>query len=319
MQLVKKALILVLIITVTTETKAQFDGLFSQYMNIKQYYNPAAIGEQDLMKVQVAQRLDWIGIKNSPKTTLLTASLPFKIKQTKHAAGLEFISDVYGIFANQQFNLQYAYKFKIKNYGTLSIGANIGLVNLICYGDSIKMVESEYHTPSNADPAIPIGTQSGLGFDLGAGIHFNAKHWFAGVSLLHAPGANIRLGDKYHYKIRRTLAIMGGYNWQLKNEKYTLKPSAAIFSDFTTWQMQLSMLLDYNEKIWGGLAYSIQDAVSIIIGGEIINGLKIGYNYDIPASAMIRATHGSHELFISYEFNIYRGAQNNKQKSIRLL
>ena len=46
-----------------------------------------------------------------------------------------------------QINAQYAYKFKFE-YGTLSIGANIGVLNLICYGDSIKMVESEETTKS---------------------------------------------------------------------------------------------------------------------------------------------------------------------------
>ena len=319
MRLTKAALILVLIFAAIDVANAQFDGLFSQYMHTKQYYNPAAICELDMMKVQVGQRLDWIGIKNAPKTTLLTAAVPFDIRKTSHAAGIEFISDIYGIFANQQFNIQYAYRHKFKDVGTLSVGLNIGMVNLICYGDSIHMVESDYHTPANSDPAIPIGTQSGVGFDMGAGIAFTAKSWYAGIGLLHIPGANVRLGDKYHYRIRQTLSVMGGYNWQLNNEKYTIKPSMAIHSDFTTWQLQISALLDYNDRFWGGIAYSVQDAVSIILGAEIITGLKIGYNYDIPASQMIRATHGSHEIFISYEFNIYSGHQDSKQKSIRFL
>lgn len=303
----------------TNIANAQFDGLFSQYMNVKQYYNPAAIGELDMMKVHVGQRLDWVGIKNSPKTTLLTASLPFKIKNTSHAAGIEFISDIYGIFANQQFNLQYAYRFDFKNVGTLAVGANIGMINMICYGDSVHMVESEYHTPSNSDPAIPIGTQTGIGFDMSVGVAFFAPKWYAAVGLLHAPGANIRLGDKYHYRVRQTFTAMGGYNWTLGSSAYTIKPSAALYSDFSTWQLQISALLDYKEKFWGGLAYSIQDAVSIILGAEIISGLNIGYNYDIPASAMIRATHGSHEIFVSYQFNILGPRTDSKQKSIRFL
>ncbi len=51
---------------------AQFDGRYSQYMFVKTFYNPAAVGEQQLMKVLAAQRLDWIGIKNAPRTTLFT-------------------------------------------------------------------------------------------------------------------------------------------------------------------------------------------------------------------------------------------------------
>ena len=299
-------------------SSAQFDGIYSQYMHIKHFYNPAAVGEQELMKMMVAQRLDWIGIKNAPKTTLFTVNTPFKIGKTHHAAGIQFINDVFGIFANQQINAQYAYKFKFE-YGTLSIGANIGVLNLICYGDSAKMVESDYHTPANSDPAIPIGTQSGIGFDLSAGIYFSNTTWFAGASILHAPGAEIKLGEKYDFKINQAMTAVGGYSIKLTNPDYQLKPSILLYTDFVSWQTQISLLLDYKNKFWGGLAYSIQDAISFSFGTEIIDGLQFGYCFDLPASSMIRATHGSHELFISYDFNIFKPKYNQKHKSIRLL
>ena len=297
-------------------TSAQFDGIYSQYMHIKHFYNPAAIGEQELMKMMVAQRLDWIGIKNAPKTTLFTVNTPFKIGKTHHAAGIQFINDIFGVFANQQINAQYAYKFKF-DYGTLSIGANIGVLNLICYGDSIKMVESDYHTEN--DPAIPQGTQSGIGFDLSAGIYFSNATWFAGVSILHAPSANIKLGDKYDFQINQAMTAVGGYNIKLTNPDFELKPSVLLYTDFISWQTQISLLLDYKNKFWGGLGYSIQDAISFSFGMEVIDGLQFGYCFDLPTSSMIRATHGSHELFLSYDFNIFKPKYNQKHKSVRLL
>lgn len=316
MQLKKLLFITLFSLFAIQYTAAQFDGIYSQYMHIKHFYNPAAVGEQDLMKIMVAQRLDWIGIKNAPKTTLFTVNTPFKIGKTHHAAGIQFVNDIFGIFANQQINAQYAYKFKFE-YGTLSIGANIGVLNLICYGDSVKMVESDYHTEN--DPAIPQGTQSGVGFDLSAGVYFSNAVWYAGVSILHAPGAEIKLGDKYDFKINQAMTAVGGYNIKLPNANYQLKPSALLYTDFVSWQAQISLLLDYKNKFWGGLAYSIQDAVSFSFGAEIIDGLQLGYCYDLPASSMIRATHGSHELYISYDFNIFKPKYNQKHKSIRLL
>lgn len=316
MQLKKLLLITLISLFAIQYTAAQFDGIYSQYMHIKHFYNPAAVGEQELMRIMVAQRLDWIGIKNAPKTTLFTVNTPFKIGKTHHAAGIQFINDMFGVFANQQINAQYAYKFKFQ-YGTLSVGANIGVLNLICYGDSIKMVESDYHTEN--DPAIPQGTQSGIGFDLSAGIYFSNAAWFAGVSILHAPSADIKLGDKYDFKINQAMTAVGGYNIKLPNNNYQLKPSALLYTDFVSWQAQISLLLDYKNKYWGGLAYSIQDAVSFSFGAEIIDGLQLGYCFDLPTSSMIRATHGSHELYLSYEFNIFKPKYNQKHKSIRLL
>ena len=316
MQLKKILFITFFSLSLIQYTSAQFDGIYSQYMHIKHFYNPAAIGEQELMKMMVAQRLDWIGIKNAPKTTLFTVNTPFKIGKTHHAAGIQFINDIFGVFANQQINAQYAYKFKF-DYGTLSIGANIGVLNLICYGDSIKMVESDYHTEN--DPAIPQGTQSGIGFDLSAGIYFSNATWFAGVSILHAPSANIKLGDKYDFQINQAMTAVGGYNIKLTNPDFELKPSVLLYTDFISWQTQISLLLDYKNKFWGGLAYSIQDAISFSFGMEVIDGLQFGYCFDLPTSSMIRATHGSHELFLSYDFNIFKPKYNQKHKSIRLL
>lgn len=316
MQLKKILFITFFSLSLIQYTSAQFDGIYSQYMHIKHFYNPAAIGEQELMKMMVAQRLDWIGIKNAPKTTLFTVNTPFKIGKTHHAAGIQFINDIFGVFANQQINAQYAYKFKF-DYGTLSIGANIGVLNLICYGDSIKMVESDYHTEN--DPAIPQGTQSGIGFDLSAGIYFSNATWFAGVSILHAPSANIKLGDKYDFQINQAMTAVGGYNIKLSNSDFELKPSVLLYTDFISWQTQISLLLDYKNKFWGGLAYSIQDAISFSFGMEVIDGLQFGYCFDLPTSSMIRATHGSHELFLSYDFNIFKPKYNQKHKSVRLL
>ena len=316
MQLKKILFITFFSLSLIQYTSAQFDGIYSQYMHIKHFYNPAAIGEQELMKMMVAQRLDWIGIKNAPKTTLFSVNTPFKIGKTHHAAGIQFINDIFGVFANQQINAQYAYKFKF-DYGTLSIGANIGVLNLICYGDSIKMVESDYHTEN--DPAIPQGTQSGIGFDLSAGIYFSNATWFAGVSILHAPSANIKLGDKYDFQINQAMTAVGGYNIKLSNPDFELKPSILLYTDFISWQTQISLLLDYKNKFWGGLAYSIQDAISFSFGMEVIDGLQFGYCFDLPTSSMIRATHGSHELFLSYDFNIFKPKYNQKHKSVRLL
>lgn len=312
----RKIAISIAFVIVTLEAVAQTDGLYSQHMQLRHFYNPAAVADNGMMKILLAQRLQWIGIKNAPKTTLFTMGLPFDIKKTHHAVGLEFINDIYGIFANQQINVQYNYKFKF-DYGTLSIGANIGVINMICYGDSVHMVESEYHT--DGDPAVPTGKQSGVGFDCGVGAYFSNANWFAGVSVMHLPGSNIALGDRYRYKISQAMAFQGGYNFILKDKRYQLKPSLLVYTDFVSWQAYFSLLLEYNEKFWGGVSYSVENAVSLIFGAEVINGLEIGYCYDLPASNIIRASHGSHELYISYDFNIYNKKTTNKHKSIRLL
>ena len=73
----KILLVIILLIATANSAKAQFDGIYSQYMHMKPYYNSATIGEQEMMRVLIAQRLQWIGIKNAPKTTpKVNATMP---------------------------------------------------------------------------------------------------------------------------------------------------------------------------------------------------------------------------------------------------
>ncbi|NCA79213.1 MAG: type IX secretion system membrane protein PorP/SprF [Sphingobacteriia bacterium] len=313
----KQKLLLGILIYLGTQITvfAQLDTQFSQYMFNKANLNPAAVGEQQMMHAFASYRMQWIGISNAPRTTLVSLNAPFNILKTSHGAGINLINDRSGIFSNVQFDVQYAYKFKVWN-GDLSVGANLGFINITCYGDSAKNVESEYHVAE--DPAIPNGTKSGTGFDFGVGVYYSDKRTHMGISLLRIPAPTIAFDDNAEFVTKQLLTVMGGYNFQLKKD-FQLKPAIMIMSDFVSWQMNINLLLDYKEKYWGGLSYRIQDAVSFLLGIKVLNGLSIGYAYDLPASKIITASHGSHELFLSYEFGLSFGKKDKKYKSVRIL
>ena len=48
--------------------------------------------------------------------------------------------------------------------------------------------------------------------------------------------------------------------------------------------------------------------------------LKMGYSDDYPVSAIVKATSGSHEVFLGYSLKIdFSNKNKNKHKSIRIL
>jgi hypothetical protein len=59
--------------------------------------------------------------------------------------------------------------------------------------------------------------------------------------------------------------------------------------------------------------------VNILLSADIINGLQLGYTYELPANGLIRESFGSHEVYLSYGFNVMRPKHTNKYKSIRYL
>ena len=56
-----------------------------------------------------------------------------------------------------------------------------------------------------------------------------------------------------------------------------------------------------------------------MIGADYKN-FMLGYSYDYPVSAIVKATSGSHEVFLGYSLKIdFSNKNKNKHKSIRIL
>lgn len=316
----KKYIVLICLSFVAVCARAQFDPQIGQYMYLQTAFNPAAVGENDMLRIAGMHRMQMTGITNAPMTTYFMVGSPFVIGKTKHGAGIRFLNDKYGLFTNQTLHIQYAYRHKIGK-GYLSAGIEAGFVSVGFHGDSVnlQMLEgSEYHITS--DQAIPFGEKSGMGFDLGAGIYYSAPTWYAGISYSHATQPAIEWTDSTTIHLRGTMYASGGYIWRLRaNPQFKLQPSALLMSDFRGWDLTLAMLCEYNDKYRWGLSYRIMSNVAVILGMEIVSGLQIGYTYELPTTKLLLESYGSHELYLAYELDILRPKRTNKYRSVRFL
>ena len=304
--------------------KAQFDPQIGQYMFMQATYNPAAVGDGELMRVYGSHRMDFTGIDGAPMTTYFSFSSPFTIGKTMHGAGVRFVNDQFGLFSNQSLYAGYAYKLRLGK-GYLSIGAELGFMNLSFAVDSVDLGDGndDYHVGS--DEAVPNTSgssekgASGMGFDLGVGVYYSAASWWAGVSYGHVTNPTLQWSDKSSIRVRGTLYAAGGYNWRLKNKDWVLMPSAMLQTDFRAWDVNLTMLAQLRERFRFGFGYRIAGSVNVILGVDIINGLQLGYTYEMPANSLLKESYGSHELYLAYGFNVLKPKRTNKYKSIRYL
>ena len=307
--------------------RAQFDPQIGQYMFMRSVYNPAAVGEGDLMKVYGSHRMQFTGIMDAPMTTNFSFSSPFVIGKTSHAAGVRFMTDRFGLFSNQSFYAEYAYRIKLGK-GYLSVGADLGFINLSFAVDSVNLKDVadlvKDHAYHNAtDNAIPEASGqngvSGMGFDLGVGVYYSTPTWWAGVSYGHVTQPRLQWSDKAEVEVRGTFYAAGGYNWRLRDKKWVLMPSAMLQTDFAGWDVNLTMLAQLNNRYRFGLGYRIAGSVNVLLGMDIINGLQVGYTYELPANGLIRESYGSHELYLAYGFNVLKPKRTNRYKSVRYL
>ncbi len=320
----KKVVLSVLLLLVSIGSAfSQFDVQWSQYMFHISSFNPAAVGEGDMIHITAQARDQWVGFPNAGKTWLISANSPLKIGNSNNGIGLIVLHDQVGQFINQSAHLQYAYKLKL-GAGMLSLGADLGFVNIgFNKGDSIQdpshiIPLGDYHDIAD-DPLIPKSSVSGFGFDMNVGAFYSTPTYYAGLSYSHINSPTLTWGDQQKFKEYGTVYLTGGYNLVMADTRYIFKPSTLVKTDFSSLQWDLTARMEYNNKYWGGLSYRIQDAVVFLAGINLTGGLSVGVSYDLPTSQIITVSPGSFELLAMYDLQYIFGTRTSKYKSIRIL
>ena len=320
----KRFIVLLIGLLALATARAQFDPQIGHYVYMPTAYNPAAVGEGDLMKVAGAHRMQYVDITNAPMSTWFSFSSPFVIGKTSHGAGVRFLNDRYGLFTTQSLYAQYAYRQKLGK-GYLSVGVDLGFVNVGFKGDSVNLSQmgDEYHDTN--DPAVPTGSKSGMSFDLGVGVYYSTPIWWVGASYSHLTRPQVdwsdgTTGTEQKVTLVGTMYVTGGYHFRLKNYKeWVLTPSAMVMSDFASWDVNLTLMCDYKDRYRWGLGYRIAGSVNILLGIDIISGLQLGYSCELPTNKLLLESYGSHEIYLAYGFDILKPKRTNKYKSIRYL
>ncbi|OIP82086.1 MAG: hypothetical protein AUK44_08590 [Porphyromonadaceae bacterium CG2_30_38_12] len=299
---------------------AQFDAQLTQYMFHNNTFNPAAAGESEMIEVIGHHRINMVNMPGGGNTTVFSINSPLSIGGKKQGIGVKFIDDKIGWFSNQTFNLQFANKFKV-GAGSLSIGFDAGFVNIGFSGDSVanqKITLGEYHTIAS-DNEIPTNKVSGMGFDLNMGAWYSTGKAYVGVSYMHLTQPTIKWGTNAIFNEKSMWYLTSGYSFTLSDNKYLFKPTILVKSDLAATQIDLTSLLEYDNKYWGGFTIRPFSSVAFLAGININGGLSIGYSVDISTNKLISTNFGSHEFVLAYSFEYVFSKPNSKYKSIRYL
>jgi len=295
---------------------AQTDPQFSFNRLTQLTVNPGYAGSDGLINGLILNRYQWDGFKGSPKTLVFSAHGATDLFGLNSGIGLNVKSDEYGFDKDISVSFDYAYRKKTK-FGELGIGPSLGFYNM-SINPTWQTPEGEYWTPADGDDKIPSGQASQLAFDLGFGAFLKSKDYFIGASVTHINQASILLGETARSFLVRNYYLSAGYNISLTDPLFELKPAVYLKSDMVTYQADFTVDLVYKKRFSGGLNYRINDAVCVLIGFEMNNGLRFGYAYDIITSALAGYTGGSHELYLSYSLDLGKN-RNKKYKSVRYL
>jgi type IX secretion system PorP/SprF family membrane protein len=281
--------------------------------------NPGSAGSMDMICVNGIYRNQMVGFPGNPENYFINVEAPFSLFGTKHGAGFSFHNDVIGFNTDINVKINYAFRFSVGD-GTLGIGLDGGIIQ--------NTLTPDWHrTDGDAgnDPYIPNNSPDNKTFSLGAGIFYRTEDIYFGISALNLNSPEVITtpetggGSESVYNLKTQFYVTAGYNMQLANPAWELKPAVLLKSDIIATDLDLNLTCMYNKKIWGGVTYRTGEAVVGMFGLTLMEGLKLGIAYDFQTSALMNDTWGTYEVMINYSFKVGVEKAPQKYKSIRFL
>ena len=324
----KKILFVVVCALSVFEISAQQDPQFTQNMFNRLSVNPGYAGTKGALCGTLLSREQWLGFEGNPKTNLFSVDYGFKVRQQYPVGvGLTFIQDEIGPIRSLNAKAAFSYQYRIQQ-GVLSGGLELGIFNQSINGD---WRTSEGNFDGTEDPRIPNSEAGSTTLDVGFGLYYYTKKLYVGLSSTHLNQPEI--SDKpdetssLTFQQVRHYYIMGGYNYEtaLMGKPFEIQPSVFVKTDAVSTQVDFNTNVEYNNLIWTGVSYRVQDAVAFLAGIDFsdvlpqLDGLRVGFAYDYNISDLSDYNNGSIEFMVNYCYKFSKTPQLERYKSVRFL
>ena len=304
----KKILILLVCILTAFVSSGQQDAQFSQNMFNKLANNPGFAGSRGLIATSVLHRSQWIGFgeEGTPISTQnfsVDAELPFLFG----GVGLNITKDKIAQYNNLGIQGSYAYRTEL-GLGQIGMGMSVGVFQSGLAGDELNAA-----VPN--DQAIPMNSVNGSKLDIGAGIYYNTQDVYIGISSSHMNEPKIEWNNGEVFNISRHYFLISGYYHKI-NPLLSINPSIYLKSDGATSQLDINTNLIYNNKMWTGVSYRLNEGVIVLAGMNVNEDLRFGVGYDLT---LLNPLTNSFEVMLGYNFKVNTTKAISKHKNPRFL
>jgi type IX secretion system PorP/SprF family membrane protein len=297
MRAFKHTFIVTIILFFSLKILAQQDPQFSHYMFVKDFYNPAYAGQEQSIAIKALSRQQWVKFPGAPKTNIFTVDAPINVLGIMSGLGLKIMSDQYGYVKDMIFGLQYAYKFQLMR-GLMSIGLSTNLFS--------KEFNPQWKFPDKPEQ-IFTGKSRSMVIDFDLGFFYTKGNFWSGFSVTHVTAPKFVFvsenANDQEVGLVRHFYLLGGYNYSL-TDNLQLMPSLLFKTDLSSYQFDINLMALYNKKIWAGVSYRNGESVIFFFGTSYFKDVKLGLSYDALLNSIGRASSGSFEVYIGYNFSI---------------
>jgi len=270
---------------------AQQTPLSENYFMDRYSLSPAYAGQVNPGMLVTGYRSDWSGISGGPKTLTITYNDRLPVMNGAGVGG-KLVYDKAGIFGQLYLMGSYSYRVEAATGHFIMFGLSAGL-----YHNSINLTDY-YNDPGyNIDPAlVQADLKSKLKFMSDISVAYNWQNLDAGflfsnisfgdasyreVALKYNPLSNFRFHASYHYDI---------------NEDWAITPLIILRGGkYIKSQFEMASQVMWIKKVWGTIVFRDPGIFGFGLGGKIINGISLGYNFNMASNVALNAFN-SHEV-----------------------
>ncbi len=289
---------------------AQQEQQYTQFMYNKLSFNPGYAGSYDAACLTAIYRNQWIGLEGAPKSINLTFDTPLLNKRV--GVGLNLSSHKIGIQNRITVDAAYAYRVRLGS-GTLGIGIQ-GSIRYFSndYTDSRLVGTQEI----SSDGGIPVGEQSKMVPNFGAGLYYNTPKFYIGLSAPRFLNNSIDFNDisgTLSKEVEHMYAMAGLLIGISKNVK--LQPQVLIkYAKNSPLDADLNLSAIFNEKYTVEVTYragagseNTVESIDLLVSAYVVDNFMFGLSYDITLSELKSYNSGSLEAVARYCFGKSEG------------
>ena len=271
--------------------------MYRQFYFNPYVFNPAYVGINDALEVNLVHRQQWTNFKDAPVTT--GASLQFPTSE-RVAIGLNIYSDKQVLLRNTNFMATFGYVVPIASNQSLRFGLSggIGL-------NKLDLTAEEMNTN---DPAILKATGNNFYVDGNFGVVYSIaglRLGFALTDLFKSNAFNDESFNKFEFSNLRNRLFSASYRFNLDPMGNVALEPYALFrqsEDGIQDYWEAATLVYFKEKIWTGVSYNQNNGLALILGANIKEKFSFGYSYEFPPFASGFTSSSSHELHLGIRF-----------------
>lgn len=273
---------------------AQQTASFAQYAFNVLAINPGYAGSHNLLSASLISRFQNVGLEGAPNTQTFSFHTPL-INNNLAVGGL-LIRDAIGVISQTGAHGIMAYRIYFDEEGehSLGFGMQFGMINYTAnYADLLSFQPNDPFFGENISQTRP---------NLGAGVFYRTKNYFAGLSMPHMMNNVFDRGENFT-TVDQSFPILlhGGY-------VYTISPILKIKPNFLL-KMLDGRLVEYDlngnvqidDLLWVGVSYKFP-GVNLLTEIRLTEQLLLGYAYALDQGKARDVGLGTHEILLNFRF-----------------